>query len=390
MEQKEIEEFEGKLKTLFGDRVVEKGLAREEAFFRLPRYVTEYLIAKYVKPESAGEDLERLKAQIRDRLPDLDRREVIKDRLMRDGHFTLIDSVEARVDLKAGARWATLPALDDRQVRIGEEILDANPGLLAGGMWGTVKLWYRPETDPRHPLEVSSFTPFQVDVTTVRDVIAARKEFTTEEWVRLLLASAGYDAESFPGERQRILVLARLVPLVERNLNLVEMGPRQTGKTFLLRNTSPHVFVVSGGKATPANLFVNLASRSVGILGARKVVVFDEISSTSFGDAAATVSILKDYMESGQFSRGSQTYASDASLFFAGNIDVEGERPHPRYRNLFEPLPEDLLDAAFLDRIHGYLPGWEVPKITRAALVRGPGFVSDYFGEYLLKLRDLE
>jgi ATP-dependent Lon protease len=390
MEPKEIEEFEGKLKTLFGDRVVEKGLAREEAFFRLPRYVTEYLIAKYVKPESAGEDLERLKAQIRDRLPDLDRREVIKDRLMRDGHFTLIDSVEARVDLKAGARWATLPALDDRQVRIGEEILNANPGLLAGGMWGTVKLWYRPETDSRHPLEVSSFTPFQVDVTTVRDVIAARKEFTTEEWVRLLLASAGYDAESFPSERQRILVLARLLPLVERNLNLVELGPRQTGKTFLLRNTSPQVFCLSGGKATPANLFVNLASRSVGILGARKVVVFDEISSTSFGDAAATVSILKDYMESGQFSRGSQTYASDASLFFAGNIDVEGERPHPRYRNLFEPLPEDLLDAAFLDRIHGYLPGWEVPKITRAALVRGPGFVSDYFGEYLLKLRDLE
>src|SRR6185503_648602 len=302
MEPTEIQDFEGKLKALFGDRVVEKGLAREEAFFRLPRYVTEYLIAKYVKPQSAAEDLERLKSQIRDRLPDLDRREVIKDRLMRDGHFTMIDAVEARVDLKAGARWAAIPCLDDRQVRIGEAILNANPGLLAGGMWGTVKLWYRPETDPRHPLEVASFTPFQVDVTTVSDVIAARKQFTAEEWVRLLLASAGYDADSFSGDRQRILILSRLLPLVERNLNLVELGPRQTGKTFLLRNTSPQVFCLSGGKATPANLLVNLASRSVGILGARKVVVFDEISSTSFGDAEATVSILKDYMESGQFS----------------------------------------------------------------------------------------
>jgi ATP-dependent Lon protease len=383
-------EFDDKLKRLFGDRVVAKPLAREEAFFRLPRYVTEYLIAKYVKPETAAADIERLKGQIRDRLPDLDHRELYKDRLLRDGHYTMIDVIEARVDLKAESRLATVPSLDDRNVRIPDAILAANPGLLAGGMWGTVKLHYRPEIDPKQPVEVAAFTPFQVDVTTVEDVISARKEFTTEEWVRLLLASAGYDAEAFASDRQRLLILVRLLPLVERNLNLIELGPRQTGKTFLLRNTSPDVFVVSGGKATPANLFVNLASRSVGIIGARKVVVFDEISATSFGDAAATVSILKDYMESGQFSRGSQSYASEASLIFAGNIDVEGDHPHPRYRHLFEPLPQVLQDAAFLDRMHGYIPGWEIPKITREALARGSGFVTDYFGEYLLKLRDLE
>jgi ATP-dependent Lon protease len=382
--------FDAKLKRLFGDRVVEKGLAREEAFFRLPRFVTEYLLAKYVKPDSADADIERLKGQIRDRLPDLDRRELIKDRLMREGHYTLLDQIEARVDLKAESRWAAVPSLDDRNVRIGEAILAANPGLLAGGMWGTLKLWYRPEADPHHPLEVAAFTPFQVDVTTVEDVIAARKEFSTEEWVRLLLASAGFDAAGFSSDRQRLLVLSRLLPLVERNLNLIELGPRQTGKTFLLRNTSPQVFLLSGGKATPANLFVNLASRSVGILGLRKVVVFDEIASTTFGDAPATISILKDYMESGQFSRGAQTYVSEASLFLAGNIDVEDGRPHPRYRHLFEVLPEPLQDTAFLDRIHGYLPGWEIPKVTRAALSRGLGFVTDYFGEYLLKLRNLE
>ena len=390
MTPEEIQAFDAKLKAHFSDRVVEKGLAREEAFFRLPRYVTEYLIAKYVRPDTAAQDIERLKTQIRDRLPDLDRRELIKDRLMRDGHYTLIDAVEARVDLKAESRWATVPCLEDRGVRINEALLGANPGLLAGGMWGTLKLWYRPEVDPAHPVEVSAFTPFQVDVTTVDDVIAARKDFTTEEWVRLLLSSAGYEAESFTSDRQRLLILARLLPLVERNLNLIELGPRQTGKTFLLRNTSPHVFVVSGGKATPANLFVNLSTRSVGILGIRKVVVFDEISSTSFQDASATVSILKDYMESGQFSRGAQTYASEASLFLAGNIDVEGERPHSRYRHLFEVLPEELIDSAFLDRIHGYLPGWEIPKIARSALSRGLGFVTDYFGEFLLKLRDME
>ena len=390
MTPEEIQAFESKLAALFGDRVVEKDLAREEAFFRLPRYVTEYLIAKYVKPATAAQDIERLKTQIRDRLPDLDRRELIKDRLMRDGHYTLIDAVEARVDLRAESRWATVPCLEDRGVRINAALLGANPGLLAGGMWGTLKLWYRPEVDAAHPVEISAFTPFQVDVTTVSDVIAARKEFTTEEWVRLLLASAGYDAESFASDRQRLVILARLLPLVERSLNLIELGPRQTGKTFLLRNTSPHVFVVSGGKATPANLFVNLSTRSVGIIGIRKVVVFDEISSTSFADASATVSILKDYMESGQFARGAQTYASEASLFLAGNIDVDEDRPHPRYRHLFAVLPSELIDSAFLDRIHGYQPGWEIPKITRATLSRGPGLVTDYFGEYLLKLRDLE
>ena len=386
----EEREFGAKVRDLFGDRVVEKSLSREEAFFRLPRYVTEYLIAKYVKAETALDDIRVLKERIRDRLPDLDRRELIKDRLLREGQYTLIDYIEARVDLRAESRWVAVPCLEDRNVRIDDELLSRSPGLLAGGMWGTVKLRYAPESDPRHPVEVAAFTPFQVDVTTVGDVVAARKEFTTEEWIRLLLASAGYDAAALPNERVRLLVLARLLPLVERNLNLLELGPRQTGKTFLLRNTSPQVFVVSGGKATPANLFVNLSTRGVGIIGARKVVVFDEISTTSFADATATVSILKDYMESGQFSRGSGTYASDASLFLAGNIDVEGDRPHSRYRHLFEPLPRELQDSAFLDRIHGYLPGWEIPKVTRESLARGPGFVTDYFGEYLLKLRDLE
>src|SRR5262249_19327734 len=154
---------------------------------------------------------------------------------------------------------------------------------------------------------IGGFTPFQADVSSVEDVIAARKEFTRDEWVRLMLASVGLDAAAFASDRVRLLLLARLIPLVESNVNLIELGPRQTGKTFLLRNTSPQAFVISGGKATPANLFVNLATRNVGIIGSRKVVVFDEIASTSFEDAEATVSMMKDYMESGQFSRGAKT-----------------------------------------------------------------------------------
>jgi ATP-dependent Lon protease len=203
-----------------------------------------------------------------------------------------------------------------------------------------------------------------------------------------MLQSAGYDPGQFPSRRVKFLLLSRLVPLVEKNVNLLELGPRQTGKTFLLRNVSPRVFTISGGKATPANLFVNLSTGAIGILGNRKVVVFDEIAHTSFDSGDGTVSILKDFMESGHFSRGNKQFTSDASLFLAGNIDVEGEAPNHRYRHLFEPLPEALIDSAFQDRIHGFLPGWEVPKITPASISKGMGFVTDYFGEVLVKLRE--
>ena len=385
-----VESFDDKVARLFGARVVHKALAQQEAFARIPRYVTEYLIAKYVRPETAEEDLRRIKEQLRERLPDLDRRELIKDQLVREGHFVLIDAVEVRVDLKTGERGARIPSLDERNARIQEAIVEANPGLLVGGMWGTIKLWYRPEVDRERPVEIVGFTPFQADVSSIDDVVAARAEFTREEWIRLMLASCGLEADAFESDRVRLLLLSRLIPLVESNVNLIELGPRQTGKTFLLRNTSPKSFLLSGGKATPANLFVNLSTRSVGILGSYDVVVFDEIASTSFGDASATVSMLKDYMESGQFSRGAKTYSSDASIVMTGNLDVEGDSPHRKYRHLFEMLPSELIDTAFLDRMHGYLPGWEIPKIRRSFLATGPAFVTDFFGEYLLQLRRRE
>jgi ATP-dependent Lon protease len=217
---------------------------------------------------------------------------------------------------------------------------------------------------------------------------AARGQFTADEWAALMLQSAGYAAGAFPDRRTRLLLFARMVPLVERNVNLVELGPRQTGKTYLLRNLSPRVFTVSGGKTTPANLFVNLATKQVGILGTRKVVVFDEIAHTTFGEEQETISTLKDYMESAHFSRGSLSFTADASLVFTGNLDVEGHLPHSKYSHLLEPLPEELIDSAFQDRVHGYVPGWEVPKIRPASIATGVGFVTDYFGEVLVRLRD--
>jgi ATP-dependent Lon protease len=278
--------------------------------------------------------------------------------------------------------------LNDDRVRVNDHLTEQHPGLLLGGLWGTAKIKYIPEVDKNAPNELLSFIPFQVGPPDVAGFRGRRAEFTTDEWIELMLQSAGYAPQSFPNRRQKILLLARLVPLVERNVNLVELGPRQTGKTFLLRNVSPRVFTISGGKATPASLFMNLNTKTVGIVGTRKVIVFDEIAHTSFGDEDATISTLKDYMESGQFSRGTKSFAADASLVYTGNLDVSDDQPDPRYRHLFEPLPRQLIDSAFLDRIHGYLPGWEVPKITPASLSQGVGFVTDYFGEVLAKFRE--
>ena len=377
-----------KTKEVFGDQVVVKSLSQHNVFHGLPRFVSEYLIAKYVRPESWKEDLAKVQAKIRDLLPDLDRRELIKERLLSSGEVTLIDNVEVRVDLRNGQRWGRIPAINDERVRVSGSIVETHPGLLLGGMWGTAKIRYIPEVDAGAPNELIGFTPFQVNLPDIATFRSSRSQFTTDEWISLALQSAGYAAQAIPSRRHRLLLLARLVPLVEKNVNLVELGPRQTGKTFLLRNVSPRVFTLSGGKATPANLFFNQAKSALGILGTRKVVVFDEIAHTTFGDEEATVSILKDYMESGQFSRGNKSFATDASLVFVGNLDVEDNQPDPRYRHLFEPLPEQLIDSAFLDRIHGYLPGWEIPKITPAHLAQGVGFVTDYFGEVLVKLRE--
>ena len=383
-----LAELDKKAHALLGDKVVVKSLASSAAFTRLPRYVSEYLIAKYVKPETWKADIANIQAKIAELLPDMDRRELLKDKLLSRGEVTLIDLVEVRIDLKGGQRLARLPALGDIKVRVWPNLTEENPGLLLGGLWGTAKVKYAPEMDAETPNELISFTPFQVGPPNLAAYRAKRGEFTTEEWAGLMLQSAGYAANAFPDFRTKMLLFARMVPLVERNVNLMELGPRQTGKTFLLRNLSPRVFTISGGRTTPANLFVNLSTKQVGILGTRKVVVFDEIAHTTFGDGDETISTLKDFMESGQFSRGSIGFASDAGLVFAGNIDVEGNQPHPKYDHLLEPLPDTLIDSAFHDRMHGYIPGWEVPKITPASVATGVGFVIDYFGEVLVKLRD--
>lgn len=371
-----------------GDRVVLKALARQSGLERLPRYVSEYLVAKKVRHATWKADLAALQGRVRELLPTFEERELLKDKLLRQGEITLIDQVEVKVDLAKGQRWAGIPALDEPRARIDSALLERHVGLLLGGLWGTVVVAYKPETDGRAPNEITNFTPFQIGPPDLQAHREARRMFSTDEWIDLVLASSGYNPAAFSSRRVKLLVLSRLVPLVEKNVNLLELGPRQTGKTFLLRNLSPRVFTLSEGRATPANLFVNLATRAVGILGTRKVVVFDEIAHASFPDEDSTVTMLKDFMESGTFTRGSLSFTSDAGVVLSGNIDVADGLPHGRYRHLLEPLPDILEDTAFQDRIHAYLPGWEIPKIGPDSMAAGVGFVTDHFGEVLVRLRE--
>ena len=202
-----------KARSVFGDQVVVKALAQEAAFHRLPRFVSEFLIAKFVRPETWQQDLEKIKVRIKDALPELGHRELLKERLLRTGEITIIDLVEARIDLRNQQRWAQVPAVQDDRVRVGEQLLIDNPGLLLGGLWGTVKVHFTPEKDPTAPIEMVAFTPFQIGPPNVTDFKAKRSQFTTEEWTNLLLQSAGYNAQGFPRRRQQLLVLSRLIPL---------------------------------------------------------------------------------------------------------------------------------------------------------------------------------
>jgi ATP-dependent Lon protease len=285
--------------------------------------------------------------------------------------------------------WATITAINENFVNIPESIVRQYPMLLSGGMWGTIDLTYD-ETEVHNkkirPFKVTAFTPFQVSVINLDEYIVKRSGFSTDEWIDILINSCGID----PGQmkrREKLLYLCRCLPLVETNVNLIELGPRETGKTYLYRNISYYAHVLSGGKATPAQLFINLNNGRIGEVGVRDAVVFDEIANTDFTDPKAFVSIMQGYMQDAKFSRGKKELLAFASLVFVGNIDIQGKLPHEKYYHLFEPLPAFLQVIAFLDRIHAYLPGWEIPKLNPDSYSKDYGFVTDYFCEIMHELR---
>ncbi len=381
-----------KLKEVFKGKVVNKALTLNTGVDEFPRYVLEYLIDNYCHEETFHEDMSLVVKRLKENFVHGAEAEKIRHYIREKRNHSIIANIEARLVETEDKYWATISAINENFVNIPEKIIRQYPMLLTGGMWGTVQLTYD-ETEIHNkkirPFKITEFTPFQVSIINLDEYIEKRAKFSIDEWIDILINSCGLDPNKLT-RRQKLIYLCRCIPLVESNFNLVELGPRETGKTYLYRNISYYAQVISGGKATPAQLFINLNTGQVGMVGARDSVVFDEIAHTQFTDPASFVSIMQGYMQDAKFNRGKKEILAFGSLIFVGNLDVQGGLPHEKYYHLFEPLPDFLQIIAFLDRIHAYIPGWEVPKLSPDSYAKDYGFITDYFCEIMHELRRID
>jgi ATP-dependent Lon protease len=385
--------LDAKILQVLGDRVILKPLTRwNEAYKEFPRYVMEYLVSRYVDPAEPVAGQHKIDKILSEHYSESSKKELIKSRIKERGQYALLGQLTVRLDQSRDHYWATVPALGDDTVRVAQKVL-AKEGdvLMTSGAWGTMEVEYDGTYEikgRKYPFYIREFTPLQYTRLNLDEFVEKRNSFTEDEWIDLLVQSIGFNPARFE-RRAKMLMLMRLVPFVESNFNLIELGPRETGKTYTFRNTSNRAFVVSGGKATPATLFYNKASRKLGVIGLKQLVFFDEIANTRFDDAEASISMLKDYMQTGKFSRGDQEFTAPCSIVLGGNIDtnIELRQPDPRYLHLFQVLPVELQDSAFLDRIHAYLPGWEMPKIRPENYSTGYGLLTDYMAEIFAELR---
>lgn len=361
--------------------------------FPVPTYVVEFLLGRYcatVDPQEIEEGLDIVQRQLKSRTVKAGEEELFKARAKENGEVKIIDLITARLDTKTDSYIATLPSLRINDIRITAELVSRHERMLTGGFYAEITLSYdaaiAQESNGR-PFGVSSLREIQLSSHDVLDKLAeARGNFTTDEWKHFLLRSIGLAPERLT-ERQKDAFLLRMVPFVERNYNMVELGPRGTGKSHLFQQISPYAHLVSGGKATVAQMFVNNATGQRGLVCQYDVVCFDEISGISF-DKKDGINIMKGYMESGEFSRGKENIRADGSMVMVGNFEVNVENQQ-RLGHLFGPLPEEMRnDTAFMDRIHAFLPGWDVPKIGKEVLTDHFGLVSDFLSECWSQLRN--
>lgn len=384
-----------KVLSVFGEAAVDKRLARMDVVSRLPRFIAEYLISKYQR--SGSEDwVQRLSKVVEEYYPDPKDRDLVLSRAKREGRITLIDEFKATVDLKRNLYLLHVPNLQIYDALVSESLVARYERILSG-LWGVGVLEYYPsladavgsrgrEELSFTPLFLEEFEPFQVYNIDVDGFVESRHSFSTEEWIDLLVKSIGLNPSVY-SPRQKLLLLFRVVPLVEGNVNLMELGPRATGKTYLYRNISYYTRIYAGGTVSAARLFYDMRLRVLGDVGTRDVVVFDEVAKIKFINQDEVAAKLKDYMVDGFFERGTLKRAhSDCSLVFMGNVDLSEEGV---MGSVTEYLPSFMKDTALVDRIHGLIPGWELPKIMRSDLHLASGYAlaADYLAEVLHRLR---
>ena len=380
-----------KLRQFFDGKIVRKDLTKSiKEGANVPVYVLEFLLGQYCSsddPEIIEEGVKTVKKILSENFVRPDEAQKILSVLRERGSYTVIDRITAKLNIKEDRYEAEFSNLGVREILLAPSYVSEYDRLLCGGIWCIVQLEYEYlEEDKRStPIRVRKLTPIQMPHIELDEIKEARKEFTKEEWLNVLVRSTGMESDKFT-DREKWLLLARMIPLVENNFNLCELGPRSTGKSHIYKEISPNSILVSGGQTTVANLFYNMANKSVGLVGMWDCVAFDEVAGITFKDKDG-IQIMKDYMASGSFARGKEEKAASASMVFVGNInqsvDVLLKTSH-----LFEPFPVAMAyDTAFLDRMHCYVPGWEIPKYRPDFFTDEYAFITDYLSEFMKEMR---
>jgi ATP-dependent Lon protease len=404
------EELRRKLRSSFDGRIVRKDLTKKiKEGANVPVYVLEFLLGQYCSSDDEAiieQGVQNVKRILADNFVRPDESQKILSQLRKNGSHTIIDMVTVHLDIKKDCFFAEFSNLGLANVPITDDYPEKYDRLLCGGIWCIVQLEYETEGDSDFgltdingnpiaskqkkqkdisPISIRKLTPIQMPHIDIEEVREGRKAFTQEEWMDIMLRSCGYEPDQL-NNREKWLLLARMLPLVENNFNLCELGPRSTGKSHIYKEISPNSILVSGGQTTVANLFYNMGRKTVGLVGLWDCVAFDEVAGIKFKDKDG-IQIMKDYMASGSFARGKEEKTASASMVFVGNINQSVD-VLLKTSSLFDPFPPEMgTDTAFLDRLHCYIPGWEIPKFRPEHFTNDYGFITDYLAEFIRELR---
>ena len=393
--KKEVQANSGlneKLNEVFAGKIVRKDLTKKiKEGANVPVYVLEYLLGMYcatTEEEAIAEGVRNVKSILADNFVRPDEAQKIISRLRERGSYTVIDKITVKLNYREDIYEAEFSNLGLKYIPLSEDYPMKYDRLLCGGIWCIVQLEYEYiEEDKKNgtPIRIVKLTPIQMPHVDIKELKKGRIAFTKDEWIDLMLRSIGMEPTQLE-EREKWLLIGRMIPLVENNFNLCELGPRSTGKSHLYKEISPNSILVSGGQTTVANLFYNMAKKTIGLVGLWDCVAFDEVAGISFKDNDG-VQIMKDYMASGSFARGKEEKAASASMVFVGNINQSVDMLL-KTSSLFDPFPPEMgVDTAFLDRLHCYIPGWEIPKFRPEHFTNDYGFITDYLAEFMRELR---
>lgn len=386
------EAIKEKLRQYFDGKIVRKDLTKKiKEGANVPVYVLEFLLGQYCcsdDEEVIEQGVQKVKRILADNFVRPDEAQKILTKLRQKGSHTVIDMITVHLDIKKNAFYAAFSNLGLTDVPIEDEYPEKYDRLLCGGIWCIVQLDYEyveEEKKNGYPIRIRKLNPIQMPHIDMDQLKQGRKAFSKKEWIDVMLRSIGMEPDTL-SYREKWLLLTRMIPLVENNFNLCELGPRSTGKSHLYKEISPNSILVSGGQTTVANLFYNMGRKTVGLVGLWNCVAFDEVAGIRFKDKDG-VQIMKDYMASGSFARGKEEKAASASMVFVGNINQSVD-VLLKTSSLFDPFPPEMgTDTAFLDRMHCYLPGWEIPKFRPEHFTNDYGFISDYLAEFIRELR---